>query len=143
MSKQHLAVLILSCDKYADMWTPFMLQFRRFFPVEDYQIYFGSNMVRCNEPDIIPLLSGDDPDWSTSLKKILSQIEEPKLYVILEDLFLSSPINKEDFQAALSYLFEKDAIHINYWASPATDVRFSHPTVSAGPHSISGSWPRA
>ena len=115
MSDHRLAILVLSCDKYADLWPSFLQQFRRFFPVEDYPLYLGSNQVRCKDPDVITILSGDDPDWSTSLKRILAQIEEPKLFVILEDLFLSSTVDIEGFKAALSFLFEKNAMHIKYW----------------------------
>ena len=118
MSSQQLAILVLSCDKYADMWAPFLQQFRRYFPTENYKIYFGSNLVRCVSPGIIPVLSGDDFDWSTSFKRILEQIDEPKLFVILEDLFLSAPIDAEGFQASLSFILEKNALHIKYWAIP-------------------------
>jgi hypothetical protein len=81
-----LAVLVLSCDKYHDLWKPFLGQFRKYFPVESYPIYLGSNSKACTEPGVISVLSGDDPDWSTSLKRMLAQIKEPKIFVILEDL---------------------------------------------------------
>lgn len=129
MIDQRLAFLVLSCDKYADMWRPFLQQFRRFFPAEGRKIYFGSNLVRCNEPGVIPVLSRDDKDWSTSFMAILSQIEEPKIFVILEDLFLASPVKPEVFQAALSCLFEKKANHIKYWASPMPDEPTESPFV--------------
>ena len=118
MNDKQMAVLVLACDKYADMWRPFLLQFRRFFPAENYNLYFGSNLLQCLEPDVIPILSGKDLDWSTSLKRILAQIKEPKLFIILEDLFLETPIDTVGFQAALSCLTENDALHIKYWAIP-------------------------
>lgn len=115
MSDPRFAILILSCDKFADLWPSFLKQFRRFFPVGDYTLYLGSNQVSCNDPNVITILSGDDPDWSTSYKRILAQIQEPKLFVILEDLFPSSPVDTEGFKAALSFLHEKNAMHIKYW----------------------------
>jgi hypothetical protein len=148
MIGQQLAILVLSCDKYADMWPSFLLQFRRFFPAEVYPIYLGSNSVRCSEPGIIPRLSGDDPDWSTSLKRILAQIEEPKLFVILEDLFLASPFDAEGFQAALSYLFEKNALHIKYWAIPMPSEPTENPRIGIYPKgepyraTVCGFWDR-
>lgn len=129
MSGQSLAILVLSCDKYADLWPSFLRQFRKFFPVEAYPLYFGSNKVRCDGPGVIPVLSGDDPDWSTSFKRILAQIREPKLFVILEDLFLASPVDADGFQAALTCLFEKDALHIKYWASPPVDEVTDNPRI--------------
>lgn len=118
MSDQKLAVLILSCDKYADMWPFFLRQFGLFFPINDHTIYLGSNNIPCEDPRVVSILSGDDSDWSTSFKRILAQIEEPKIFVILEDLLLAGPIDHQGFKTALSYLIEKNALHIKYWAIP-------------------------
>lgn len=148
MSQPHLAILVLSCDKYADMWAPFMKQLRRYFPVENYKVYFGSNQLRCAEPGVISVLSGDDVDWSTSFKKILAQIEEPKLFVILEDLFLASPVDAEGFKAALSCLVEKNALHIKYWAIPMPLEPIENPRIGIYPKgapyraTVCGFWDR-
>ena len=148
MTDQQLAILVLSCDKYADMWRPFLLQFRRFFTVENYTLYFGSNLVQCEEPDVIPILSGSDQDWSTSLKRILGQIKEPKLFIILEDLFLESPIDTNSFQSALSFIADKDALHIKYWAIPIHLEVTENPKVGLYPKgapyraTICGFWDR-
>ena len=91
--------------------------------------FLCSNMVRCGEPGVIPILSGEDPDWSTSYKKILAQIKEPKLFVILEDLFLATPVDPEGFQAALSCLFEENALYIKYWSNPMPDEPTENPWV--------------
>ena len=113
MNYQDLAVLIISCDKFSDVWRSSLKQFRRFFP-EDYRIYLGSNLVRCDEPGVVSVLSGEDLDWSTSCKRILVQIREPKLFIIVEDYFLASHTDMEGFEAALFYLFEKNAVHVKY-----------------------------
>ena len=68
MIQGNFAVLVLSCDKYSDLWSPFIRQFKKFFPFEGYKIYLGSNLVACTEVGIIPILSGEDVDWSTSFK---------------------------------------------------------------------------
>lgn len=118
MIDRKLAILILSCDKYADLWNPFIHQFKRFFPLDDYKVYLGSNKLKFNMTGIESVLSGDDLDWSTSLKKILLQINEPKVFIILEDLFLASPIDYDGFQVAKRFLYDKNALHIKYWAIP-------------------------
>lgn len=143
-----LAVLVLSCDKYSDLWNPFFVQFKKYFPTQDFPVYFGSNAKKCTEPGVIPLLTGDDPDWSTSLKRILAQIKEPKLFVILEDLLLAEPIHQESFEAALTYLREKDALHIKYWAIPMQIQPGENPRIGEYPKgapfraTVCGFWDR-
>lgn len=121
MMPMGFGILVLSCDKYSDLWGPFIQQFRKFFPCEGIPIYLGSNTTACNLAGVVPVLSGPDVDWSTSLKRILSQIPEQKLFVILEDLFLASPVDREAFDSALSLLVDRNALHIKYWASPPPD----------------------
>jgi hypothetical protein len=117
-AENNFAILVLSCDKYSDLWKPFLSQFKKHFPVGNYPIYFGSNSKKCEEPGVISLLSGDDPDWSTSTKRIVEQVKEPKLFVILEDLFLAENVDPAVFKASQDCFFGKDAMHIKYWASP-------------------------
>lgn len=127
--KDDFAILLLSCDKYRDMWRPFLEQFRRYFPFQDIRFYVGSNSIPCKETGVTPILSGDDPDWSTSYKRILAQIPERKLFIILEDLLLASPVDKALFTSAVDFMYSKDARHIKYWPSPKADVLTEHPSI--------------
>ncbi|MDO9385853.1 MAG: hypothetical protein Q7T65_04025 [Thiobacillus sp.] len=128
---QSFAVLVLSCDKYADVWPVFFKCFRENFPAGDWPVYLGSNTKKCNEPGVVTILSGSDPDWSTSYKRILEQIPQKKVFVILEDLFLSSKVDENVLGTLVKFLFEKDANHIRYWASPAPDLPTDNSLIGA------------
>lgn len=129
MNNEEFAVLVLSCDKYKDVWKCFFQCFRENFPNGNWPIYLGSNTKICDEHGVITLLSGDDPDWSTSYKRILEQIPQKKLFVILEDLFLSSKVDENILGELVSFMFEKDANHIRYWAKLAPDLPTDSPLV--------------
>jgi hypothetical protein len=116
------AILILSCDKYADLWTPFLNQFRKYFPIGGTPVYLGSNLIACKEEGVIPVLSGYDHDWSTSYRNILLQLREKKLFVILEDLLLTAPVDVDLLHAAQDILQRENAIHVKYWGVPAPDA---------------------
>lgn len=115
------AILILSCDKYADLWPITMMQFKQHFPHCPYKIYFGSNNIRAQDSDVISLLSGEDNDWSSSYLSILKQIPEKKLFILLEDLIVVSRIDREQFAACVEFLNEPDVKHIKYWPYPKPD----------------------
>lgn len=38
-----VAVVVASCDAYADLWEPFFRLFRRYWPDCPYPVYLGSN----------------------------------------------------------------------------------------------------
>lgn len=126
---QSFAILVLSCDKYSDVWPAFFKCFRENFPAEDWPVYLGSNAKECHEAGVVTVLSGSDPDWSTSYKRILEQIPEQKIFVILEDLFLSSKVDADKLNALINFMIEKDANHIRYWANPAPDLPTDNPLI--------------
>jgi hypothetical protein len=146
---ERLAILVLSCDKYSDLWEPFLQQFRRHFPVEGARIYLGSNTAACPDPGVTPVLSGPDRDWSTSFARILDQIPERKLFVILEDLFLASHVDARTIEACTAWLFQRNALHIKYWASPAPETPTEQPLIGVYPRgapyraTVCGFWDRA
>jgi hypothetical protein len=127
--RDNFAVLLLSCDKYSDMWKPFCEQFRKYFPQGKWPIYIGSNKIACTEPGTISILSGDDLDWSTSYKRILTQIKERKIFVIIEDFLLASSVDEKLFSAAVDFLFDNDANHISYMPVPKPDSITSNPHI--------------
>jgi len=116
------AVLVLSCDKYADLWPAFFKCFRENFPISDWPIYLGSNTKESNEPGVKTILSGEDVDWSTSYINILNQIPQEKIFVILEDLLPSSKVDGNILTNYINFMFEKDANHIRYWPNPKPDI---------------------
>lgn len=145
---QSFAVLVLSCDKYSDLWPAFFSCFRKNFPIGDWKVYLGSNTQNCNEPGVVTILSGSDPDWSTSYKRILEQIPQTKLFVILDDLLLSSKVDEDVFKTLVHFLFEKEANHIRYWAYPLPDSPTDNPLVGecakGAPYraTVAGFWDR-
>lgn len=114
------AVLVLSCDKYKDLWPGFFECFWRHFPSGPWKIYLGSNTFEYEDSRVTTIFSGADADWSTSYKVILEQIPERKIFVVLEDLFIGSKISKEIVINLFQFMVENDAKYIRYWANPGT-----------------------
>ncbi|MDA8454077.1 hypothetical protein M4R22_04800 [Acidovorax sp. GBBC 3334] len=123
------AILILSCDKYSDLWAPFMDQFRKQFPENIYPVYFGTNEIPFSENGVIPVLSGEDRDWSSSFRAILQQIPAKKVFVILEDLMVATKIDPARFRHCVEFIDRHDALHLKYWNHIKTDLDTSDPAI--------------
>ena len=100
----NFAILILSCDKFADLWPVALKQFRTHLQQCHFKIYVGSNTIKCDDPGVISLLSGEDVDWSSSYLAILRQIPEKKLFVLVEDHIVISTIDPSRFITCISFL---------------------------------------
>jgi hypothetical protein len=123
----NFAILILSCDRYADLWHVALKQFTTHFQQCPFKIYLGSNTIICNYTGVISLLSGEDKDWSSSYLAILKQIPEKKLFVLLEDLLVVSPIDRSRFTACVQFIEDHNANHIKYWPNPRPDRSSDYP----------------
>lgn len=109
----EFSVLILSCDKYTDLWGPFFLQFWRNWPDCPYPVYLGSNTTAYKKDKRIKtILSGKDIDWSASFKKILAQIPEIYIFVWMEDALITSKIETESFEETFNFMKTSGAVHI-------------------------------
>lgn len=126
---QNCVILVLSCDKYSDLWKPFFHQFWKYWPDCPYSVYLGSNThVFTKDKRVQTILSGPDKDWSTSFLAILQKIHEENIFVWLDDIFLISPIDGDVWNSCWALLKSK-ANHI--FTSPlpqedkkSTDNRF-------------------
>lgn len=141
-------ILLLSCDKYADLWPVTLGQFRKHFHNNIYPVYFGSNKIAPADPDVISVLSGPDRDWSSSYAHILEKIPYRKIFVLLEDLVIDSPINSTEFDECIRFMLARDAMHIKYWSAPkpgrATDHDFFWEYSRGAPYraTVCGFWDR-
>jgi hypothetical protein len=110
--KKNLGILVLSCDKYADLWQPFFDLFAKNYN-GSYQVYLGINTNDCKINGIKTIHSGKDIDWSTSCKKIVQQIQHEYILVLLEDFFITSKIDVETITQTVQFMQEHDAKHIH------------------------------
>jgi len=127
--EREFAVLVLSCDKYSDVWPAFFRCFWENFPVGDWPVYLASTTKKYDDPRVISLFSGNDTDWSSSYKRILERIPEKKVFVILEDLLLCEKFDPTVLAAIAWFMSEKNANLIKYSANPAPDIPTGMPLI--------------
>lgn len=107
MIDSRLSVLVVSCDKYADLWP-------LFFRMKDYawsdcpfEFYLGSNFLTYNNDKNIHNISiGEDESWSDNLRKMLSQIPSEHVLFLLEDCVLDKKIDTGVVTRYLDYAIQ-------------------------------------
>jgi hypothetical protein len=91
----NIAVLVVSCDNYADLWRPFFKLFKRFWADCPFPVYLLSNELKGDFTDINNITVGKDISWSDSLKTGLLQINAEYVLMVIDDLFFTGPVNTE------------------------------------------------
>jgi hypothetical protein len=86
-----LAIVVVSCDSYRDLWPLCTAMIKRFWPDCPYPIYLISNLP-VSIGGLRNIAVGPDCGWSANLLSALAQIEEEYVLLFLEDLILEQPV---------------------------------------------------
>lgn len=117
------SILVVSCDRYADLWRPFFNLMWRYWPDAPFKIYLGANFLVYNDSRVETLTIGEDPGWSTGLKRMLEQIESPAIVLMLEDFFLRRPVDTEAVVSCLRAFDHLGAHMVRLVPRPGPDRR--------------------
>jgi len=118
---EKTCVLVVSCDRYRDMWSPFFTLFFRYWPDCPYDIYLCSNEIRYEDKRVKTILTGEDTSWSSNLKRCLERI--PSEYVILfqEDFLFTRTVHTEKVIKLSQVIRKHEAACLRLMPSPAPD----------------------
>lgn len=91
--QSNVAVLVVSCDAYQDLWAPFFACFNKYWDDCPYNVYLGANYSIYKNNKVSQILIGDDIDYSTNLINILNKLYEEWVIVWVEDRVLNSQVD--------------------------------------------------
>ena len=119
-----LAVVVLSCDHYSDLWKPFFQLFDRHWPNCSCSVYLASNTVSFNKDNVKTLLSGEDHDWSSSVKKCIEQLDENYVLLLIDDGFLSADVKEEELFHLFDIFIRHNMSYLRLKNTPKPDEKF-------------------
>ncbi|MBI5568417.1 MAG: hypothetical protein HY914_00575 [Desulfomonile tiedjei] len=105
----ELAILVVSCDRYADLWDPFFQIFRKRWPDCPYPVFLGSNHKKYPNQGVNPVPVGEDRGWGRNLRLMLDNMGVRRVILFLEDFLLLTPVNTQRVQE-LAQLVEEQGV---------------------------------
>ena len=118
----HFAILVTSCDKYSDLWEGFFSQLDKNLSVPTKK-YLLANHKKYNgdyAQQVETILVGEDLNWSYSLSRALEHIPETKILLIVEDFFVSAPIDSNLMQEVIKFSALENTQLIHYENLPGS-----------------------
>ena len=91
-------ILVVSCDRYADIWPHFFSLFWKYWPDCPYDVYLGTNRLVYEDPRVTTLAIGEDRSWATSVSAMLDQLNSKHVILLLEDFLLLKPVESDRLQ---------------------------------------------
>jgi hypothetical protein len=121
-SKKKLAIVGIFYDGYLDLWKDFFALFKKFWPDCPYKLYVACQKTELNN-DFTFLKAGEDAEYSKKVQTAVNEIDADYLLLILEDFFLSKPLDKNVIEPIFQYIIDND---IDYCAMPLPDFKRSY-----------------
>lgn len=86
-------VLVISCDRYADLWRPFFTLFFKQWPACPHPVYLGTNFGQYGDPRVRTLKVGSDLSWATGVASMLDNLQSDFVILFLEDFLIQKAVD--------------------------------------------------
>lgn len=108
-----MAMLVLSCDKYSDLWDDFFNLRDKFWSDCPYKWYVVTESKEYKREGVIVIKCGNELNWSGRYKYALNQISSSYVGVFLDDYFIKSKIDSNRIDSFLSFMIEHHVSYLN------------------------------
>lgn len=112
------ALLVVSCDAYADLWPPFFTLLRRYWPDCPFPVYLGTGEIALAPAGVIVLRSSAGKNWSGCMRDYLDTLPHPYVLMILDDFFLREPVSTAGIIDCLDFARRNAALQVRLVPRP-------------------------
>lgn len=104
MKNQDMAIVVVSFDKYSDIWDVFALCINRYWKNRQYKTYLITNEKSPVYEGIDIISTGKEVSWSYRVRKALGSIKEEYIMLLLEDYLISEKVDNHRVEKTLKYI---------------------------------------
>jgi hypothetical protein len=123
-SMNKLAILISSCDDFADCWDPYFHGLRKYWPECPYHVFIVTNYKDVHDPRAQALKVGEDKGWSVNTMEALRRISTPYIFYTHEDFWISKPVDTQVIEDYLDIMERDKADYVRLYPAPPPDSDF-------------------
>tara|TARA_Y100000768_G_C23977113_1_gene683629 strand:+ start:158 stop:934 length:777 start_codon:yes stop_codon:yes gene_type:complete len=122
-----IAVLVLSCDSYKDLWDPFFYFFNKNWADCNLDKYIITNFEKINKNNFKSINVHKDFSWSSSLRKGLAQLNNyDYVFLFLEDLMISEKVNNNRILKLIDSFVKDDGNFLTFVNEPPPDKKYNN-----------------
>lgn len=120
-----LSILVFSCDKYQELWTPFFEMLFKSWPSlktsnAHVPIYLVANSQKYNDPRITTINIQNEKSWSDNAITALANVKTKYVMIILEDYFFTR-LDEKRLHDVFSFMKSHDTAYCQI-AYNGTDI---------------------
>lgn len=116
----NLTILVMSCDKYSDLWNPFVACFERYWPDCPASIYLVTETLNCESQLFERVIRcGEGTQWTDRLDIALSETGTDFCMLLCDDYLLCDKVDNELIQSLIEITAENNAGNLRMLPDPA------------------------
>ena len=109
LNKSDVALLVMSCDAFQDIWEGFSVCIKKFWPNCPFSVYLSTEKIAAPESLCFEkTLFSNAENWSGRLLDSLKQIKDPFIFFVLDDMWLTQSIDDAAMANAVRLLRQDD-----------------------------------
>ena len=112
------SIVVSSCDKFQDVWSPFFTLFFRYWPDCPFPIFLIANQQSYPDDRVKTILVGEDRGWATNLRMALDQVPTPYVLYLQEDYFLEGKADTATILDLVAYMSHCRAACLRLYPCP-------------------------
>lgn len=99
---REISLVIVSCDKYQDLWESFFYFFRKYWSNCKLQIFLITNNLEYKGRDVVTIQVGEDRSYTENLLSAIEQVPSDWILLWLEDCMFSHNLDLAKIDQVLS-----------------------------------------
>jgi len=115
---KDISFLVVSCDKYKDMWEPYFILFNRFWQKPKYDVFLMTNFLKPIFRNVNVIDIGEDLSWSDNLLKAVRIINSKYVFILLDDFFIVDKVRDNDVNQVFTWAVKNDIDYLHLYRYP-------------------------
>lgn len=126
--KKKMTMLILSCDKFSDLWDGHVKQLETYWPDREMDTYIVTDKQSKKKYNNVNIFSaGDNVEWSDRLLKALDMVKTEYVFITLDDYFLIRPVSTSKISKLIEMMEQYDLDYVRLFKRPTKATREAIP----------------
>ncbi len=116
---KNMTMLILSCDKFSDLWDGQIKLLEQNWPDRNMKTYIiTDSSSNKNYPGVEILSAGADVEWSDRLAYALKYVDTDYVFITLDDYFLIKKVNDQSIASLIEMMEKENIDYVRLYPKP-------------------------
>ncbi len=115
---KNMSIVVVSCDKYNDLWDDMFNLLDKFWPNRKYETYLATDTLNYQRPGVKVINFGKIREWMVCTRKALGQIDTPYVLFLMDDYFIVDYIKEKEIENDLSFMMANNGSYLDLQRKP-------------------------